>query len=311
MPLSRPPLALTPGPRSVQEGRRWVVETCREIEREELIECAELGVSELVTNALLHAEAPITVRVRGTREHPRVEVRDGTPQPPVVPEPQPVRDDDLLMTFGRGLSIVARASDAWGIHLEEQGKTVWFAPAAAFAEEMSVAAQVTGEAPPEPEEESDADVRTFSVLGVPVRLYVEAARHFAELRREIRLLALAHQDDYPLAKNLSDVFATFDRPRKSDPARRQVEAALDSGRKTVDLQVQVPTAILERVGVFRQMLDLADDFCRSERLLALARTQEQRRFQDWFLGEVVSQAEGREPRPWQQNHSDVRETSAS
>jgi anti-sigma regulatory factor (Ser/Thr protein kinase) len=310
MPLSRPALALTPGPRSVQEARRWVGGTVRDIDRDDLVECAELGVSELVTNALLHADAPITVQVRGTREHPRVEVRDGSAQPPVLPEPQLVRDDDVLMTFGRGLSIVARASDAWGVDLEERGKTVWFAPASAFSEEMSVAARVTGVAPPEPTA-ADGEQRRYSIRGVPVSLYVDAARHFAELRREIRLLALAHQDDYPLAKNLSDVFATFDHPRGSDPAHRQVEAALASGRTTVDLEVSVPESIVERVDVFRQMLDLADDFCRSERLLALARSSEQRAFQDWFLGELVRQGEGRTPTPWRPDRSEVPESSAS
>ena len=76
MPLSRPALSLGPGPRGVQNARHWVVEVCNDIGRSDLVECAELGVSELVTNALLHAATPIAVRVRGTREHPRVEVSD-------------------------------------------------------------------------------------------------------------------------------------------------------------------------------------------------------------------------------------------
>ena len=54
MPLNRPALSLGPGPRGVQDARRWVVDVCTDIGRPELIECAELGVSELVTNALLH-----------------------------------------------------------------------------------------------------------------------------------------------------------------------------------------------------------------------------------------------------------------
>src|SRR6478752_4254635 len=83
VPLNRPALSLGSGPRGVQNARRWVVDVCTDIGREDLAECAELGVSELVTNALLHADAPYDVRVRGTREHPRVEVRDGSQEPPV------------------------------------------------------------------------------------------------------------------------------------------------------------------------------------------------------------------------------------
>ncbi len=128
MPLNRPALSLGPGPRGVQNARRWVVDTCTDIGRTDLIECAELGVSELVTNALLHAEPPILVRIRGTREHPRVEVRDGSLESPHLPDTHPTDEDDLLLTFGRGLGIVARCADAWGAEIEDDGKVVWFAP---------------------------------------------------------------------------------------------------------------------------------------------------------------------------------------
>jgi hypothetical protein len=47
-----------------------------------------------------------------------------------------------------------------------------------------------------------------------------------------------------------------------------------------------------------ELLDLADAFCREERLLSLARNPEQRRFQTWFLTEFVRQARGEEPLSW-------------
>ena len=126
MPLNRPALSLGSGARGVQDARRWVTATFHDMGRDDLVECAEMAVSEVVTNALLHGAAPIQVRVRGTREHPRVEVSDGSTEPPTLPTATPglaIDDlelngldglDDLLLTFGRGLSIVARASDAWG-----------------------------------------------------------------------------------------------------------------------------------------------------------------------------------------------------
>ena len=77
MPLNRPALALGPGPRGVQDARRWVSDVCSELGRQDLIECAQLGISELVTNALLHGAAPIELRLRGTQDHPRIEVHVG------------------------------------------------------------------------------------------------------------------------------------------------------------------------------------------------------------------------------------------
>jgi anti-sigma regulatory factor (Ser/Thr protein kinase) len=117
-----------------------VIDAITDLGRPELAETAELGVSELVTNAVLHATDPISVRVRGTMRHPRVEVRDGSTDPPVMPlslarATMPPEADELLLTFGRGLDIVARCADAWGAEIEDNGKVMWFATSAAHREE--------------------------------------------------------------------------------------------------------------------------------------------------------------------------------
>lgn len=298
MPLNRPALSLGAGPRGVQDARRWVVATFEDIGRPELIECAELGVSELVTNALLHAVPPIQVRVRGTREHPRVEVRDGSRERPVLPTPVDADEDDLLLTFGRGLSIVARCSDAWGAEIEDDGKTVWFAPALAFAEDDGVPGLVTGD-----EDEpaaSPEDPVSVTVRGVPLDLYVAFQRHFRELRREVRLLALAHQRDYPLAKELSDLFGSLERQLREGIGLEQIDDAAGAGRTATEVDVITSRETTRTMERFIEMLDLADEFCRQERLLSLARSDEQRRFQRWYLGEFVRQGRGEEPLAWDQ-----------
>ena len=305
MPLNRPALLLGAGPRSVQDARRWVVDTCRDIDRPELAECAELGVSELVTNALLHGEAPIRVRVRGTREHPRVEVRDASRERPVLPAPPEDGDeDDLLLTFGRGLSIVARSSDAWGAEMESDGKVVWFAPAASFADDEGVQGVITGldEAPVAP----PADPVTVCVDDVPVELHQSFQRHFSELRREVRLLALAHESDYPIAKELSDLFAEVDRELRHGLGADAVALAELHGEATADIEVVVARSSADTTEHFIELLDTADAFCRQQRLLSLARSEEERRFQQWYLGEFVRQARGDQPVPWShETHSGV------
>jgi anti-sigma regulatory factor (Ser/Thr protein kinase) len=298
VPLNRPALTLGPGPRGVKDARRWVVQTCLDIERQDLVECAELGVSELVTNAILHGADPIQVRVRGTVEHPRVEVRDASVERPVLPGPLAFDpDDDLLLTFGRGLSIVARSSDAWGAEIERDGKVVWFAPARQLAEDDGVPGIVNGPTTPEPVPEMDDPVDVL-IQGVPLRLYVGFQQHFRELRREVHLLALAHEQVYPLAKSLSDLFAALERQLRDGIGLTDVEGALTSGAEVVDLQVRIPREAATTLSRFLDLLDLADEFCRQERLLALARSEEQRDFQRWFLGEYIRQAAGAAPRAW-------------
>lgn len=296
VPLNRPALSLGPGPRSVQDARRWVADTCAAIGRNELSECAELGVSELVTNALLHARPPITVRVRGTREHPRVEVRDGSTQTPSLPKPPDPDDlEELLLTFGRGLSIVARAADAWGVEVEEDGKIVWFNPAGEVAEDEGAHGEVSGlvrdtTLDPHPDEP------TYSLLGVPVDDFVAFGRHYRELRREVRLLSMAHQDEYPLAAHLAEVFGALDEPTRLRFGGRDVAAARSAGEDTVDLTIALADSAVQRLEAFMEMLELADRFCREQRLLSLARTPEQREFANWFFCEFLRQHRGEPPR---------------
>lgn len=314
MPLNRPALALGPGPRGVQDARRWASDVCLELDHPELVECAQLGISELVTNALLHGLPPIQLRLRGTHEHPRIEVLDASTDVPVLPAPAPIIDltdagddlDDLLLTFGRGLSIVARASTAWGADIEADGKTVWFVPAVDFAEDDGVAGIVTGVAPPRQSPPDTTDPITVHVLGVPIKAYAVFNRHLRELRREVRLLALAHESAYPLAKDLSDLFGSLERHLRDVIGTDALDLAVAEGRDVVDLEVRMARAATQALARFIELLDLADEFCREERLLSLARSPEQRRFQRWLLGEFVRQGNGEEPIPWTEVESSRR-----
>src|ERR1700712_1201977 len=131
--LTKRSLVLPASPPSVRLARSWVSKILAEIGREDLVDAAQLGVSELVTNALIHSQPPLSVRLRGTVDHPRIEVVDSSPVPPqrapVAPEPEEV-DDLNLTTFGRGLDLVAMMSSRWGSDLAHDGrsKSVWFEP---------------------------------------------------------------------------------------------------------------------------------------------------------------------------------------
>ena len=308
-------LTLTTGPQSVQEARRWAVRTCQAIDRPELVECAELGVSELVTSAVLHAEPPIRLQLRGTDEHPRIEVSDASVTPPQPSsraggidldafdldafDSGAMGDFDLseLSGFGRGLDIVARASLAWGAIVEEDGKTVWFEPASGFSEGAGPEFQLI--APPDTgEPRTRMGEVAIQIQGVPVEAFARFQRHHRDLRREIRLLALAHRDDYPLASVLSEHFNALERPLRSNMGREQVDEALEAGHETIDLRLRMPPPVARQIGDLIDLLDAADEFSREERLLTAPRTPEQRAFQIWFLSEFRRQAAGAAPQPW-------------
>jgi anti-sigma regulatory factor (Ser/Thr protein kinase) len=276
-----------------------VVDVCGEIGRDDLRENAELAMSEVVTNAILHGKDPITVRLRGTRDHPRVEVRDASSAAPALAGDDPARDFlDELPTFGRGLAIVAGFTEAWGAERDGDGKLVWFVPAA-----TPPAAPVPGVLlgwDDDGDEPSYGDDRLVGVhlLHVPADLLQGTLAHGAELRRELRLLALAHQDTYPVAHDLSSFFSALARDIRSQLGGEALLQALQTGRSHVDLDIKAPGDSEQRFARLLELLDLADAFCRDERLLTLARSPEQVVFQQWLFGEFVRQAAGEEPEPW-------------
>ncbi|MFF2145131.1 ATP-binding protein [Kitasatospora sp. NPDC058190] len=80
-----------------------------------------LMVSELVTNACLHAPGgPRELRLNWNGSRLRVEVADASPVPPRLrPSVDPGRPG------GHGLRVVDRLSRAWGSVREDGGKLVW------------------------------------------------------------------------------------------------------------------------------------------------------------------------------------------
>jgi hypothetical protein len=126
MELVGQPLTLDPIAQAVSAARRYVREQLERCQAAGVEASAELGVSELVTNAVLHGRTPFTVAVRRTADGVRIEVSDRSPLPPQV------RRLSTFASTGRGLRLVAAVSSTWGIVAvapeDGGGKTVWFEP---------------------------------------------------------------------------------------------------------------------------------------------------------------------------------------
>ncbi|BFV57500.1 SpoIIE family protein phosphatase [Kitasatospora sp. CMC57] len=106
-------------PTAVSRARRLVRSTLAEWEVEHLTDTAELLVSELVTNSVRYASAPIGVRLT-LGDTLLVEITDPLPDPPR--ERHAAEADE----GGRGLELVGRLALRWGARAEGMGKVVWF-----------------------------------------------------------------------------------------------------------------------------------------------------------------------------------------
>jgi anti-sigma regulatory factor (Ser/Thr protein kinase) len=137
---------------SVPVARQFVVESLSALDPE-VGEMAALLVSELATNAVVHATSDfaVTVLYPSPTGRVRIEVVDGVPG-----EPMPLRPPPTAL-HGRGLLLVASLADEWGVEWtgREVGKTIWFelAPATAAA---GAAASVTADAAARSDDAADA-----------------------------------------------------------------------------------------------------------------------------------------------------------
>ncbi len=86
----------------------------------ELVNSAELLVSELVTNAVQHGRSAPVVRVDAYGSTLRVTVADDCPSAPGVRHPDADADS------GRGLLLVETVATSWGWSQHARGKLVWF-----------------------------------------------------------------------------------------------------------------------------------------------------------------------------------------
>jgi anti-sigma regulatory factor (Ser/Thr protein kinase) len=261
---------------------------------------AELVVTELVTNAILHGSPPVVLRIAQLDSRIRVEVQDGGRTLPVQP-----RQSAVAMT-GRGLALVRAVSTAWGVEpaSDGDGKLVWaeIADGGPGAQdlppgEFDVDVIATWADLP------DADVRFEVKLGaVPTDLLLEAKSHIDNVVRE---MALMRGDAAATGTAVAPEMAVLVKTVTEDfvEARAAIKTqALDAagrGEPFTDLTLRLPLSAANAGERYLQALDDIDRFAREVRLLTLAPPASHRAFRRWYVQAIVDQlravARGDEP----------------
>ncbi|MEU1122469.1 ATP-binding protein [Streptomyces sp. NPDC005899] len=111
-----------PMSRGVRAGRQWTREHLASLpwtqDAPETVDAILLSVSELITNAHVHAHSDAQLILTWDSRCLHVSVHDSDPVPPSR------RPEDLTTTGGRGLAIVDALADGWSTHPQRSGKTV-------------------------------------------------------------------------------------------------------------------------------------------------------------------------------------------
>ena len=285
---------------SPREARRLLRDVLREAERPEWLDSAELAVSEVVTNAVLHAHSDVRLRAAVYDDVVCVEVGDRNPNAPVM------RHYDASASTGRGLGLVAQLAVACGVRSDGgDGKSIWFCigsdERAGGATEWAIEDFASA---------ADERCRTIVLRAMPPTLWLAARQHHDAILRELALYAAEHD-------HVDVDFAQVDqaRTRISGAVARAVEEAHVAGRTKpavpvghpsplpwvpddFDLELAIDPADTSSFLALPDALDLAERLAVNGELLILPGLPEIIAVRDWACEQVVAQLAGSPAAPW-------------
>ena len=147
----------------------------------------------------------------------------------------------------------------------------------------------------------DTRLVTVRLIGLPLDVHARAEEHNEDLMREFAHIAHSTPDVTERIPNrllalVARLRAEYD--PVTAPVRDAMEAARAQGQTSVDLTYHVPPAASRAADELSELLDEADEFCRSGDLLTLATPPDLLRYRRWFLGEFRRQIAGEPPTAW-------------
>ena len=285
-------LLLPPAATSAGEARRLLRDALAGVGSEDSLDAAQVAVSEIVTNALVHAGTPMRLRILVADEHLRVELSDGSPHLPHQ------RDYSSNAVTGRGLHVVAEIVDRWGAHPIGDGKVVWF--------EIS-------DLPPEheprpgrlPADDHPAVAASVEVelLNMPLLMHAAWQEHAAALLRELLLVRLdedleAIECHAAASGALSLLFEQVPTPALWDEPEEIMATATEPVVSRPRLLLAVPEPAMLQFQVLDRMLEEAVELAELGELLSPPTQPEIQAMRTWLCQQVRGQAGGATPQPW-------------
>ncbi|MDP9182573.1 MAG: GAF domain-containing protein, partial [Actinomycetota bacterium] len=249
---------------------------------------AQLVVTELVTNAKLHGQPPVVLRLELREQGLRVEVQDRGRSIPMQPR------ENLDSMTGRGLSLVRAVATSWGVQpVEGGGKIIWaeIADDGRGADDVAVGElDVHALLAAWGEEEPDASVGYRVVLGaVPTALLLDAKWHVDSVVRELTLAGGDQSRPLPPEMRALVTSVTEDFMEARNAIKQQALAAAQRGDPFTDLTLFLPLSAADAGERYLEALDESDRYARASRLLTLAPPASHRAFRRWYVQALVDQ----------------------
>lgn len=281
-----------PRPSSVREARQMIRDSLLVAGREDLVETAELLVSEIVTNALVHAGTPIDVAISFIDGGLRIEVTDGSPH---APRP---RGYGPNAGTGRGLMLLEEMVDEWGVVPEDPGKTVWFQ----IASRPGLEDPTPG---PSPAPRRDGEAVHVELVDVPLLLHEAWRQHAESLLREYLLASLDLQggeDAIAVHAQASDAIALLAEQIPSSGVGEDPEQVMVRATEPLvtcpSVELAVPIRSIRNFATLERALVSALGMVEGGVFLTPPTQPEVQGLRAWLCHQVIDQSNGGDPAPW-------------
>ena len=253
------------------------------------MDAAQVAVSEIVTNALVHAGTPMHSACSSAHPGLRVELGDGSPHLPHR------RDYSEVASTGRGLHVVGEVVDSWGAYPSGDGKVVWFE----IADRGRVRRRERGLGPGQA---AAAGAVEIELLNVPLLMHAAWQEHAAALLRELLLIRLDEDDEaiesHAAASDaLNVLFEQIPAPDLGDHPEAIMAAATEPSVSRTRITLRIPATSM----VHFEALDsaLVEAVAIATDAAAVRATQpEIQTLRHWLCDQILGQRAGAEARPW-------------
>ena len=290
-----------PDPAILASARAFAADRLRALELTAVRDTVELLLTELITNAIIHARTDIEVRLEARGPGVRVEVIDGNP---IMPVAGTLTAGALS---GRGLTLVQSMSTRWGAHHNGTGgKTVWceIAPGAVESpsvDDVDALLAMWDDSADYPPKSGTASLAEVVVPDLPVQQLVAAKVHMEDLLREVQLVLLGN-DQRPLgisqwstlveiARRLDSAAAEFAEGRRQ--VRMHALEAAARGDELVTLRLHLPPDAAGAAARYSQAVQQAEELAAAGQLLVTAEhitqhTAIRRRYLDAIIEQLAA-----------------------
>jgi len=307
--MSTETIVLAPISASVPEARRFVADRLADLPQE-TVDVARLLVSEVVTNAVLHAHTELSLTLDRDDSTVSVQVADANPLLPVV------RTHGSDAGTGRGLKVLEKLASRWGTRRTDSGKVVWFEISTGNTGVGSARADPDIPEPQQPpgelqdprrakaggnEEDPSETLIDFRWIGLPLFELDMTAQHYDAVLREFHLVL--EREPKARAAVPGRLIALMGELTQSGPLISSVEQDLERGRRSGASSIDVALGLPREIGPLAlrldNLLDEADAYCAAGvELLSLQPTNEVVALRKWLIGELAHQADGHPPVAW-------------